>query len=95
VEVPGNRHIYNQFIVRVPRRDEVQSHLAQQKVGCAIYYPIPLHLQKCFAYLGHREGDFPEGERAARETLALPIYPELSDQQAARVVECVGEFLNK
>ena len=93
VEVPGNRHIYNQFIVRVPRRDEVQAHLAQQKVGCAIYYPIPLHLQKCFAYLGHHEGDFPESERAARETLALPIYPELSDQQAERVVECIAEFL--
>jgi dTDP-4-amino-4,6-dideoxygalactose transaminase len=95
LEVPGNRHIYNQFIVRVPRRDEVQAHLVQQKVGCAIYYPIPLHMQKCFAYLGHREGEFPESERAARETLALPIYPELNDQQAERVVECIGEFLKK
>jgi dTDP-4-amino-4,6-dideoxygalactose transaminase len=93
--VPGNRHIYNQFIVRVPRRDEVQAHLAQQKVGCAIYYPIPLHLQKCFAYLSHREGEFPESELAARETLALPIYPELSDQQAERVVECIGRFLTQ
>jgi len=95
LEVSGNRHIYNQFIVRVPRRDEVQAHLAQQKVGCAIYYPIPLHLQKCFAYLGHREGEFPESEFAARETLALPIYPELSDQQAERVVECIGRFLTQ
>jgi dTDP-4-amino-4,6-dideoxygalactose transaminase len=95
IEVPGNRHIYNQFIIRVPRRDELQAHLVQEKVGCAIYYPIPLHLQKCFAYLGHREGEFPESERAARETLALPIYPELSDAQAERVVECIGQFLKK
>ncbi len=95
MEVPGNRHIYNQFVIRVPRRDELQAHLAQEKIGCAIYYPIPLHLQQCFAYLGGHEGDFPESERAARETLALPIYPELSDQQAERVVECIGEFLRK
>ena len=95
IELPGNRHIYNQFIIRVPRRDELQAHLVQQKVGCAIYYPIALHMQKCFAYLGHREGEFPESEQAARETLALPIYPELSDQQAERVVECIGEFLKK
>jgi len=95
LEVHGNRHIYNQFIVRVPRRDELQAHLTQQKVGCAIYYPIPLHLQKCFAYLGHREGEFPESERAARETLALPIYPELSDQQAEHVVASIGRFLTQ
>ena len=95
VEIPGYRHIYNQFVIRVPRRDELQAHLAQEKIGCAIYYPIPLHMQKCFAYLGHREGEFPESERAARETLALPIYPELSDQQAERVVECIGGFLTK
>jgi dTDP-4-amino-4,6-dideoxygalactose transaminase len=95
IEIPNYRHIYNQFIIRVPRRDELQAHLAQNKVGCAIYYPIPLHMQKCFAYLGHREGEFPASEQAARETLALPIYPELSDQQAERVVECIGEFLKK
>ena len=95
VEVPGNRHIYNQFIIRVPRRNELQAYLTQEKVGCEVYYPVPLHLQQCFAYLGHHEGDFPESERAALETLALPIYPELSDQQAERVVECIGRFLKK
>jgi dTDP-4-amino-4,6-dideoxygalactose transaminase len=94
-EVPGNRHIYNQFVVRVPRRDELQAYLREQKIGNEVYYPVPLHVQQCFAYLGHREGDFPESEKAARETLALPIYPELSDQQAQWVVECVRTFLKK
>ena len=91
-EVPGNRHIYNQFVIRVPRRDELQAYLKEQKIGNEVYYPVPLHLQQCFAYLGHREGDFPESERAARETLALPIYPELSDQQAEQVVASIGRF---
>jgi dTDP-4-amino-4,6-dideoxygalactose transaminase len=95
VEVPGNRHIYNQFVIRVPRRDQLQAYLKEQKVGNEVYYPVPLHVQKCFAYLGHREGDFPESERAAKETLALPIYPELSDAQAEWVVECIGQFLKK
>jgi dTDP-4-amino-4,6-dideoxygalactose transaminase len=95
VAVPGNRHIYNQFVIRVPRRDQLQAYLKEQKVGNEVYYPVPLHVQKCFAYLGHREGDFPESERAAKETLALPIYPELSDAQAEWVVECIGQFLKK
>jgi dTDP-4-amino-4,6-dideoxygalactose transaminase len=94
-EVPGNRHIYNQFVIRVPRRDELQTYLRDQKIGNEVYYPVPLHVQQCFAYLGHREGDFPESERAARETLALPIYPELSDQQAEWVVESIRTFLKK
>jgi dTDP-4-amino-4,6-dideoxygalactose transaminase len=94
-EMPGYRHIYNQFIIRVPRRAELQEYLKEQKVGHEVYYPVPLHLQKCFAYLGHREGDFPHSERAAQETLALPIYPELSDQQAEWVVECIRAFLTK
>ena len=94
-EVPGNRHIYNQFVIRVPRRDELQAYLKEQKIGNEVYYPVPLHVQKCFAYLGYREGDFPESEKAAQETLALPIYPELSDQQAEHVVATIGRFLTK
>ncbi len=94
-EVPGNRHIYNQFVIRVPRRDGLQAHLKEQKIGTEVYYPVPLHVQRCFAYLGCREGDFPESEKAAQETLALPVYPELTDQQAEWVVESIGRFFGK
>lgn len=92
-EVPGGRHIYNQFVIRVSRRNELQAYLKEQKIGNEVYYPVPLHLQQCFAYLGHREGDFPASEAAAKETLALPIYPELSDQQAEHVVAAIERFL--
>ena len=94
-EVSHCRHIYNQFVIRVPRRDQLQAYLKEQGVTTEIYYPVPLHLQKCFAYVGHRAGDFPESEAAAEQTLALPIYPELSDRQAQYVVATIARFLAK
>jgi dTDP-4-amino-4,6-dideoxygalactose transaminase len=84
---PENWSIYNQYVIRVPDRDKVKERLGKAGVGSAIYYPIPLHLQECFAYLGVKEGDLPESERACREVLALPIYPELREEQVRYVAQ--------
>jgi dTDP-4-amino-4,6-dideoxygalactose transaminase len=93
VEKSGRTHTYSQFVVRVPRRDELRAHLARHGVGTAVYYPIPLHRQPCFEGLGYAEGAFPESERAARESLALPIYPGLTRDQQAHVVAAIASFI--
>ena len=88
-----NHHIYHQYVIRTARRDELREHLTRKEIGTAIYYPLALHEQDCFGYLGLKVGDFPEAERAARETLALPMYPELSREQQRYVAEAIAESL--
>jgi dTDP-4-amino-4,6-dideoxygalactose transaminase len=84
--------IYNQYCIRVPKRDEMLAHLQKNKIGCEIYYPVPMHLQKCFEYLGYKQGDLPEAEKAANEIMAIPIYPELTDEMKDFVAETILAF---
>lgn len=89
-----NYHVYHKYVIRTSRRDALREHLGKRQIETAIYYPLGLHEQKCFAYLGHKKGDFPETERAARETIALPIDPEISREAQRYVVSAIAEFFS-
>ena len=93
VEPQDRWHTYHQYVVQMPRRDQVQTHLESRGIGTAVYYPVPLHRQECFASLGYSEGALPKSETAARTALALPMYPELTEDQQAHVVETIAEYL--
>lgn len=90
-----NRHIFHQYVIRAPHREELRKFLWEEGIGTDIYYPLPLHLQECYAFLGYRKGDLPVSERASEEVLALPIFPELSEEQQERVMEKIEDFYRK
>jgi dTDP-4-amino-4,6-dideoxygalactose transaminase len=91
----GHYHIYNQYVIRTPERDPLRDHLAKAGIETEIYYPLPFHLQECFANLGHRQGDFPLSEQAAKETLAIPVHPDLQEAQQDHVMETIQAFFQK
>lgn len=93
-EVPGSRHVWHQYVIRAVRRDALRDFLTARRIGSEIYYPVPLHMQPALASLGYKEGDFPQAERAAREVLALPIFPELREDEQQTVVRAIAEFLS-
>jgi dTDP-4-amino-4,6-dideoxygalactose transaminase len=93
-EVPGSRHVWHQYVIRSARRDALREFLATRKIGSEIYYPVPLHLQEALKNLGYQKGSFPEAERAAREVLSLPIFPELREDEQQTVVNAIAEFLS-
>ncbi len=91
-EVPGAHHVWHQYVIRTPRRDALRDFLTARQIGSEVYYPVPLHMQDALRHLGYREGDFPEAERAAREVLALPIFPEIREEEQQAVVAAIAEF---
>jgi len=93
-ETPGSRHVWHQYVIRTARRDELRAFLTERRIGSEIFYPVPLHLQQALKPLGYSEGDFPEAERAAREVLALPIFPELREDEQQTVVSAIADFLS-
>ncbi len=95
--MPGQCHVFHQYVVRVAdgRRAVLQQYLKAERIGCEVYYPVPLHLQDCLAYLGYRAGDFPVSETACSEVLALPMFPEITEEQQARVIRSVAAFLRQ
>jgi dTDP-4-amino-4,6-dideoxygalactose transaminase len=93
-EVPGSKHVWHQYVIRTKRRDSLRSFLAERKIGSEIYYPVPLHMQEALKGLGYSEGSFPEAERAAREVLAIPMFPELRKDEQETVVAAIAEFLS-
>lgn len=94
-EMSGGRHIWHQYVIRTNRRDALREFLTARKIGSEVYYPVPLHRQKALAHLGYSEGSFPEAERAAREVLALPIFPEIFPEEQERVVQAIADFLSQ
>jgi dTDP-4-amino-4,6-dideoxygalactose transaminase len=93
-EMPGNKHVWHQYVIRSARRDGLRQFLTERQIGSEIYYPVPLHRQKALEYLGYAEGSFPEAERASNEVLALPIFPEIRPDEQERVVAAITEFLS-
>ena len=91
----GRSHVFNQYVIRAQQRDELRQYLGEHGVQTGVYYPLPLHLQPCFAHLGHRKGDFPNSELVASQVLALPIYPELSPKQQETVAQKVTDFYRR
>ncbi len=89
-----NKHVFHQYVIRTKERDRLMEHLTAKNIGCAVHYPVPQHLQKCLAYLGYKEGDLPEAENAAKETVSLPIFPEITKEEQDYVIDTINEFLS-